>query len=107
MNKPVYKILVLSVFFLLFSCGGEKSEDIALEEETVKPVIEESKFNAQNVFNSLPDRKLVMKLIDQNKIEYNTDILNDPNSVKKYSVELYKAANLGIYGSDLTISSSF
>lgn len=77
------------------------------DEEHTKTNIQESKFNAQNVFNTLPDRKMVMQLIEENKIEYNPDLLNDPNKVSKYSIELAKAANLGIYGADLTIASSF
>jgi hypothetical protein len=93
----------------MVACGGEKekSEEIITEEETPKPSLEESKFNAQNVFNSLPDRQIIMKLIDENRLEYNGDFLNDPKNVGKYAVELFKAVNLGIYGSDLSISSSF
>ena len=105
MMRGLYALLLLLPLFL-GSCGGEKAEDV-LEDDHSKPLVEESKFNAQNVFNSLPDRKIVLKLIEANKIEYNPDLLNDPNSVNKYSIELYKAANLGIYGSDLTIASSF
>jgi hypothetical protein len=107
MNKNLYKVLFLLSVILFFSCGGEKSEEIISEEEHTKPDIQESKFNAQNVFNTLPDRKLVMNLIEQNRIEYNPDLLNDPTRVSKYSVELAKAVNLGIYGADLSIASSF
>jgi hypothetical protein len=97
---------VLLVFFT--SCGsGEKNDELLSSDETAVPQMEESRFNAQNVFNSLPDKNQVMSLIEANRIEYNPDLLNDPNAVKKYGVEFYKAANLGIYGSDLIISSSF
>ena len=107
MSKNIYKVLFLFSVLFIFSCGGEKSEDIISDEEHTKPGIQESKFNAQNVFNTLPDRKLVMKLIEENRIEYNSDFLNDPTRSNKYSVELSKAANLGIYGADLSIASSF
>jgi hypothetical protein len=107
MKKNLYKIIFLFSFVLFFSCGSEKQDEIIAEEEHIKPDVEESKFNAQNVFNTLPDRKLVMKLIDENKIEYNPDLLNDPTKVNKYAVELAKAVNLGIYGADLSIASSF
>lgn len=107
MSKNIYKVLFLFFVLFIFSCGGEKSEDIISDEEHTKPSIQESKFNAQNVFNTLPDRKLVMKLIEENRIEYNSDFLNDPTRSNKYSVELSKAANLGIYGADLSIASSF
>src|SRR6476620_1116383 len=106
--KQLYRALFLTLVIFIFSCGeGEKAEDIISEEESNIPSIEESKFNAQNVFNTLPDRKTVMALIEQNKIEYNPDLLNDPKAVGKYVVEVIKAVNLGIYGSDLSISSSF
>lgn len=107
MKRNLYTVLFLFSAVLFFSCGGEKSEDIISEEERSRPGIQESKFNAQNVFNTLPDRKLVMKLIEENRIEYNPDLLNDPTKVNKYALELAKAVNLGIYGADLSIASSF
>jgi hypothetical protein len=108
MKSIRFKKLLLIPALLLASCGGmEKGDEILGEEEHLKPSFEEARFNAQNVFNSLPDRKLVLKLIDQHKIEYNAELMNDPRSVSKYATEFYRAANLGIYGSDLTISSSF
>lgn len=107
MNKHLYNVLLLFSVLFIFSCGGEKSEDLTSDEEHTKLNIQESKFNAQNVFNTLPDRKLVMKLIEENKIEYNPDLLNDPNRANKYVIEFVKAVNLGIYGADLSIASSF
>jgi hypothetical protein len=107
----VRALYVLSILFLALwtsSCGGgEKPEELISDEEHTSPTIEETRFNAQNVFNSLPDRKVVLKLIDEHKIEYNPDLLNNPKSVNKYATEFAKAVNLGIYGSDLSISSSF
>jgi hypothetical protein len=107
MRIPIHKVLVLFSLLFIFSCGGQKSEEITSDEEYSKSDVQESKFNAQNVFNTLPERKLVMKLIEENKIEYNPDILNDPTLSNKYIIDLAKAANLGIYGADLSIASSF
>jgi len=107
MSKNIYKVLFLFSVLFIFSCGGEKTDDAVAEEEHIKVDVQESKFNAQNVFNTLPDRKLVMKLIEENKIEYNPDLLNDPGRSNKYAIELSKAVNLGIYGADLSIASSF
>lgn len=107
--RNFYKLLSF-VFILAFSsCGGnpEKGDDMVAAEEPAAAGTETSKFNAQNVFNTLPDRKLVLKLIEENKIEYNPDFLNDPTAVNRYTVEFFKAVNLGIYGSDLSIASSF
>ena len=107
MSKHIHKVLFLFSTLFIFSCTGEKTDDVTAEEEHIKVDVQESKFNAQNVFNTLPDRKLVMKLIDENKIIYNPDLLNDPGRSKKYAIELSKAVNLGIYGADLSIASSF
>ena len=91
-HLKLYKLLAPICILLLTSCGaGERPEEIISEEERTHPTIEESRFNAQNVFNSLPDRKQVMQLIEENKIEYNADLLNDPNYVKKYTTEFSKA----------------
>jgi len=108
MIKVSFKIVLLSLTIALASCGnGEKQDDNIVVDENTKQAVQETKLNAQNVFNSMPDRQIILKLIDDNKIEYNPDFLNDPNSVSKYTVEFYKAANLGIYGSDLSIANSF
>ena len=108
MIKVSFKIVLLVFTIALASCGnGEKQDDNIVVDENTKQAVQETKLNAQNVFNSMPDRQIILKLIDDNKIEYNPDFLNDPNSVSKYTIEFYKAANLGIYGSDLSIANSF
>lgn len=90
-----------------FCHSGEKIDENLVIADSTKQAVQETKLNAQNVFNSMPDRKEILKLIEEQKIEYNADFLNDPNSVSKYTIEFTKAVNLGIYGSDLTIASSF
>ena len=110
MIKSRFLFLFVLGIFIFCSCedgANDKTEEIINADEVQSPSLEQSKLNAQNVFNSLPDHKVVLKLIEDNKIEYNPDHLNDPNSVSKYSTEFYKGINLGIYGSDLNIASSF
>lgn len=109
MIKKLYSpLLLLFLVFGFSACNhDEKSDDIISEDEHTIQAVQETKFNAQNVFNSLPDRKLILELIEKNRIEYNPEFLNDPNSVNKYTIEFFKAVNLGIYGSDLNIASSF
>ncbi|MCU0359363.1 MAG: hypothetical protein MUF75_01395 [Bacteroidia bacterium] len=108
MKKFIYAFLLLTGTALFYSCGdSQKNEELVDEEHT--PSIDSKKvaFSAQNVFNTLPDKELVLSLIEKNNLEYNPDFLNDPNLVTKYNIEFFKAINLGIYGSDLTISSTF
>jgi hypothetical protein len=108
MRKLNLKIfLMVSVVVFAFCKNAEKTDDNIVVDDNTKKAVQETKLNAQNVFNSMPDRKIILKLIEENKIEYNPQFLNDPNSVSKYSIEFYKAVNLGIYGSDLSIANSF
>jgi hypothetical protein len=108
MRKLNLKIfLMVSVVVFAFCKNAEKTDDNIVVDDNTKQAVQETKLNAQNVFNSMPDRKIILKLIEENKIEYNPQFLNDPNSVSKYSIEFYKAVNLGIYGSDLSIANSF
>jgi hypothetical protein len=106
-NLMRFFIPVIFVLAFSFCTSSEKADENIVEDESTKQAVLETKLNAQNVFNSMPDRREILKLIEEQKIEYNPDLLNDPNHVNKYSVEFTKAVNLGIYGSDLTIASSF
>lgn len=108
MIKATLKIFLV-VFVLSFSfCKNTDKADEGIDvDDSTNLAVQETKLNAQNVFNSVPNRKIILKLIDENKIEYNPDFLNDPNSLPKYTIEFYKAVNLGIYGSDLSIANSF
>ncbi|HQQ92925.1 MAG TPA: hypothetical protein PLQ93_00105 [Bacteroidia bacterium] len=108
MKKILYSFVVIVSGLLFYSCSeGEKTDELVEEESQTTVNSSQVNFSAQNVFNTLPDKKLVLELIDKNHLEYNPDFLNDPNFVTKYNVEFFKAVNLGIYGSDLTISSTF
>jgi len=108
MNKLIRLYIPLALALVFSFCTShEKTDENIVEDESTKQAVLETKLNAQNVFNSMPDRGEILKLIDDQKIEYNADLLNDPNNVNKYNIEFSKAVNLGIYGSDLTIASSF
>ena len=81
MIRSFYKTLFLATAIFVASCGGaEKTEEIITEDEKPIPSIEESKFNAQNVFNTLPDRKMVMKLIGKLSSHRRTKISRTPTS---------------------------
>ena len=108
MKKVAYSLVFFTLCWVFVSCSENEKTDDLVEAENQESVNEKKvTFSAQNVFNTLPDKKLILDLIDKNKLEYNPDFLNDPNFVTKYNVEFLKAVNLGIYGSDLTISSTF
>lgn len=107
MKKIFYIFLVVGSFLFCACSESDKNEDLVEEELHSTNNDKKVVFSAQNVFNTLPDKELVLSLIEKNNLEYNPDFLNDPNMVNKYTIEFLKAVNLGIYGSDLTISSTF
>ena len=96
-NKPLMRphlnaILILALFLGLSFCkNGEKEDDISIDEPVdsvgVAVAVAKTKKSAEQVFNSLPDRTEILKLVAENKLEYDTGILNEPNNVKKNYVK--------------------
>ncbi|MBL7916752.1 MAG: hypothetical protein JNM96_00045, partial [Bacteroidia bacterium] len=77
-----YITIVLSAF-LLFNCGNsEKLEEFDELDDDTKKAILQTKLSAQNVFNSLPDRGELLRLVAENKLEYDTEVLNNPENLK-------------------------
>lgn len=102
-------ILILLIYLFFPSCENntEKPDEITEVSDSTLKAVEKTKLTAQNVFNSLPDRTELIKLVAENKLEYDTEILNQPDNVKNYNTELFIALNLGVYGSDLSVAGVF
>lgn len=107
--RKLLSLLTVSFFALAIpSCKeSDKTDDISDISDSVAIAVQKTKLSAQNVFNSLPDRSELLKLVDENKLEYDTEILNQPDNLKNYNTELYIALNLGVYGSDLSVAGVF
>ncbi len=104
------KSLMIAFFAgaVLFACTGNKNEEKDdMDEEPVETGLDSQKISAQNVFNALPSRDKVISLAAASQAEYNPMLLNDPNSVNKYTRESSKALNLGVYGADLNSTGVF
>lgn len=106
-SKKILAILCISTF--IFSCGGNKNEDIdSLDMDTENNSgIDSQKISAQNVFNAVPSRNIILDIVQKSNAEYNPSLLNDPENANKYNLESAKALNLGIYGSDLNATNVF
>lgn len=104
------KLLIVAFFAgaVLYSCNGKGTEEKDdLGDETLDNGLDSQKISAQNVFNALPARDKIITLTTIAQAEYNPLLLNDPNSVNKYSIESSKALNLGVYGADLNATGVF
>ena len=107
--KSLIFLLSVVVLFAVNSCkNSEKTDDFATDfNDSLDVSVQRTKHNAENVFNSLPDRKEILKLVDENGLTYDPDILNNPEFIKNYNTEVYIALNLGVYGSDLSVTGVF
>jgi hypothetical protein len=108
--KKIFSVIVFSIFFSLVftACSEKTSEDEnTIENSGNSKSSDTKKYAVQNIFNSMPDHKEIIRLIDENQLQYNPDILHDPLKFKNYSTEEAMAFNLGIYGTDLSITRLF
>ncbi len=110
MNTPLKTkyFFVIAASVILAACTGEKpdenEDDIS---HTPTEVIDNASISAQNVFNSIPARVEIIKLIAESKIDYNADYLSNPDNASKFSLENSRALNLGVYGADLSVAGAF
>lgn len=107
--KSLFYLFIIVSSVLIFSfCKGEKPDDTGEETTTGSSnVIDNKQISAQNVFNSIPARAEIVKLIGESKIEYDPIYLNNPDVASKYSLENSRALNLGAYGADLSVAGAF
>lgn len=103
--KSIVPLTLLAI--TLNSCGGVKEDDIETDEDSATAVIDSQKISAQNVFNTISPRNIILDLKQQSGAEYNVQLLNNPDDVTKYSLESSKALNLGVYGADLNVASIY
>jgi hypothetical protein len=112
MRKKYFPISsVLLLYFVTMNTGcrfqGTKDE-LAIEADTTQiHSTTKEQLSAQNVFNAMPGKQQITELINTHQIEYNVDYVNDPTRVNNYNLENKRAVNLGIYGTDLIIASTF
>jgi len=104
--KNLLIAVVLSV--MLFACSSSKNDDENFSEtsETNK-VVEQQQISAQNVFTSIPGPDELSNLIQQTNLDYDASLLNDPEALKKYTSDNFKAINLGLYGADMVYTNVY
>jgi hypothetical protein len=101
-------LIVIALGMMLFSCSSSKNDDENFGEtgETEK-VTEQQKITAQNVFLSIPGPSELSDLIQQTNLDYDASLLNDPDALKKYTSDNFKAINLGLYGADMVYTNVY
>lgn len=104
----IYALLAVLVLSLYACKNSDKNDDEAeIEAPSSADLSDNQHISAQNVFNSIPARAEIIKLISEDKIDYDPDYLNNPNVASKYALENSRALNLGVYGADLSVTGAF
>jgi len=101
-------VLISSAVFFLSACSENKPEEVdTSDDEAISVGLDSQKISAQNVFNTIPSRDILINLIKQANTEYNVTYLSNPDDVSKYFSESSRALNLGVYGADLNVASIY
>lgn len=96
-------ILLTSAMFLASCSGGSK----ATEESTAEKKEEIEDFVQKEFTYPLPTAFEVSQMLNNANTSYSQDIVSDPSKVDQYVSTWQKAANLGVYGADLSYAATF
>ncbi|MHB8260245.1 MAG: hypothetical protein ACYDCN_05565 [Bacteroidia bacterium] len=105
--KNNFTLLILSVLF--FACSNDKNNDNENFGETSETahVVEQQQITAQSIFTSIPGPNELSELITLSNLDYDASLLNDPEALKKYTSDNFKAINLGLYGADMVYTNVY
>ncbi|MEP0985014.1 hypothetical protein [Ekhidna sp.] len=104
MKKNLVYISFLTSAFFLISCGGGKK---ANEESSAEKKEEIESFVEKEFTYPLPTAFEVSQMLGNANTTYSPDIVNDPSKADQYVATWQKAANLGVYGADLSYAATF
>lgn len=108
MKKIYISIFVLaSSMMLTTGCGSDTAKEENAEAQIAEQEMAIEEEEVSNVFYALPSPFELASLLRASGVEYNVEVLNNPESVSNYTTTQSKAINLGIYGADLSISSIY
>lgn len=101
MFRQLSKITILAIAVLTASCGsnsGNQNNDLSLnKEQVVREVIK----------YPIPTPDKISKALNDAKATYIFSLCNSPEKVDKYITDKDKALNLGVYGANMSYSSTY
>ncbi len=104
MKKNILSYSIIASVFLMSSCGGAKK---ANEESAAEKKEEIESFVEKEFTYPLPTAFEVSQMLNNANTSYSSDIVNAPSKVDQYVATWQKAANLGVYGADLSYAATF
>lgn len=97
----IFSFILLAVLFTYCS-SGKKPEQSATEKKEALEAFVEKTFEYP-----IPTSFEVSKMLEDANAEYQADIVNSTENATNYISEWQKALNLGVYGADLSYTSTF
>jgi hypothetical protein len=96
-------VIALAIISSLFACNNGSKSDA----EDVDAAAIESKNKVAKVFYAVPSPSELSAMIKATGANYNKNMLNPASNEAKYTSIIQKAMNLGVYGADLSYTSTF
>jgi hypothetical protein len=96
-------VIALAIISSLFACNNGSKSDA----EDVDAAAVESKNKVAKVFYAVPSPSELSAMIKATGANYNKNMLNPASNEPKYTSIIQKAMNLGVYGADLSYTSTF
>ncbi len=103
LNAKLNFVIALAIISSLFACNNGSKSDT----EDVDSAALDSKNKVSKVFYAVPSPSELSAMIKATGANYNKNMLNPATNEAKYTSIIQKAMNLGIYGADLSYTSTF
>ncbi len=101
MKKVTLNLLSVIIVFALFAaCSGEPKKEQKKEEIVVDDAV-------KKLIYPIPTPFEVTQMLKKSGVAFSQDLTNSPDKVAQYFTEKSKALNLGIYGADLSYSTTY
>ena len=98
-------LFVIGLFALLCSCSNQGSKKDALNKEgdllSDEITADGQILNIDNSLFSIPSPHQISKILIEEGIDFDNQILNQASNVRQYNNSYKKALNMGVYGADL------
>ena len=116
MLRRTFSIIIASGFFaLLISCGGSNQhteqngpDSTAMREDTMSQQTKELvDFKFFFTIANLPSPIEIISAIYNNKVPYNSDLLNPTDNESNYNTSYKKAINYGVFGIDMAYTAFY
>ncbi|MEM6737176.1 MAG: hypothetical protein AAGC64_11095 [Bacteroidota bacterium] len=96
--------LIVSGIYLLTACGGGSQQSEQAKEEKKEEI---ESFVEKEFTYPLPTSFEVSQMLNNANTSYSPEVVNNPEKVDEYVATWQKAANLGVYGADLSYAATF